>query len=66
MNQLGPFIYNNRDAGEEVERCLQEMKLGDSFKWQYDPLGVINKLSLKFKLRPFMHESRLGIERYAY
>ena len=26
-NQLGPFICNNRDAREEVEGCLQEMKL---------------------------------------
>jgi len=40
------------------------MKFSDSFKLQYDPLGVINKLGLKFKLIPFTHESRLEIERY--
>ena len=32
-NKLSPFIYNNRDAREEAERCLQEMKFSDSFKW---------------------------------
>ena len=32
-NQIGPFICNNREAGEEAEKCLQEMKFSDSFKW---------------------------------
>jgi len=41
------------------------MKFSNNFKWQYDPLGVINKLRLNFKLSPFMHESRPGIEKYA-
>ncbi len=41
------------------------MKFNDSFKWQYDTLGVINKLRLKFKLSPFMHESKPKIEKYA-
>ena len=41
------------------------MKFSSSFKWQYDPLGVIKKLRLKFKLIPFMHESRVDIEKYA-
>jgi len=33
--------------------------------WQYDPNGVINKLRLKFKLSPFIHDPRPDIERYA-
>ena len=41
------------------------MKFSDSFKWQYDPLGVINKLRLKFNLSPFMHDSKLDIETFA-
>ena len=32
-NQLGPFICNNREAGEEAEKCLQEMKFSSSFMW---------------------------------
>lgn len=64
-NQLGLFICNSMEAGEEAERCLQEMKFSSSFKWQYDPLRVINKLRLKFKLSPFMRESRVDIEKYA-
>lgn len=33
--------------------------------WQYDPNVVIKKLRLKFKLIPFMHESKPDIEKYA-
>jgi len=63
-NQLGPFICNNREVGQAAEKILQQMKFSSSFMWQYDPNGVINKLRLKFKLSPFMHESRQDIERY--
>lgn len=54
-NQLGPFICNNREAGEQEEICLQEMKFNGNFKWKYDPLGVINKLRLKgqVQIEPF-------------
>jgi len=41
------------------------MNFSNIFKWQYDPLGVINKLRLKFKLSPFMHEFKAEIEKYA-
>jgi len=53
------------EVWEEEEKFLQEMKFSSSFKWHYDPLGVVNKLRLKFKLSPFMHESRPNIEKYA-
>lgn len=32
-NKLGPFVCNNREVGDEAEKCLQEMKSSDSFKW---------------------------------
>lgn len=64
-NHLGPFICNNREAEEEEEKCLQEMKFSSCFMWEYDPLGVINKLIIKFKLSPFMHYFRPDIEKYA-
>ena len=64
-NQLGPFICNNREDGQEAEKILRKMNFKCSFMWQYDPNGVINKLGLKFKLSPFIHESRPDIERYA-
>ena len=64
-NQIGLFICNNRNAGKEVEKCLQDFKFNSSFKWNYDPFGVINKLRVKFKLTPFIHESKPEIEKYS-
>jgi len=64
-NQLGPFICNNNEAGLEVDKILQQMNFKRSFMWQYDPNGVRNKLRLKFKLSPFIHEPRLDIERFS-
>ena len=43
-NQLGPFIWNNRESIPEADKLLQEMNFKSSFMWQYDPHGVINKL----------------------
>jgi len=64
-NQIGPFICNTRNAGKEVDRCLQEFKFGNSFKWNFGPLGVISKLRVKFKLTPFIDESKPEIEKYS-
>lgn len=64
-NQIGPFICNNRNDGKEVDRCLQEIKFTSSFKWSYDPVGVISKLRVKLKLTPFIHESKPEIEKYS-
>ena len=58
-NQLGPFICNSRNVGQQVDKYLQD------FKWKYDPLGVISKLRVKFKLTPFIHESKPEIEKYS-
>ena len=64
-NQVGPFICNSRDACIQAEKFLQEFKFSKSFQWYYDPLGVISKLIVKCKLRPYVHESRLDIEKYS-
>ena len=46
-NQVGPLICNNRDAGLEAEKYLQEFKFSKSFLWYYDPLRVLSKLRVK-------------------
>jgi len=58
-NRLGPFICNIKEAGLEANKILQ------SFMWQYDPHGVINKLRLKVKLGPFIHHPKPDIERFS-
>jgi hypothetical protein len=37
--QIGSFICNNRAAGEEANKLLQEMKFRQSFTWHYDPFS---------------------------
>ena len=64
-SQTSPFISNNRTAGQQAEKCLQEFKFSESFKWNYDPLGVIGKIKIKFKLTPFVHESKPDIEKHS-
>jgi len=32
-NQLGPFICNNREAGPEADKILQQMQFNNSFMW---------------------------------
>ena len=64
-NHLGPFICNNRNAGKQADKCLQDFKFSNSFKFQYDPLRVISKLRVKFKLTPFFHQSKPEIENYS-
>ena len=64
-NQVGPFICNNRDAGPEAEKYLQEFKFSKSFLWYYDPLGVISRLRVKCKLTPYVDEKKPDIEKYS-
>jgi len=64
-NQLGPFICINREAGPEVDKILKQMNFKNRFMWQYDPHAVINKLLLKVKLCPFIHDPMTDIERFA-
>lgn len=64
-NQLGPFISNNREAGPEGNKILQQMKFKNNFMWQYDLHGVINKLRIRVKLGPYMHHPRPAIKQFA-
>ena len=64
-NQLGPFICNTKEARPEADKILQQMKFKNSFMWQYDPHGVINKLRIKVKLRPFIHHPRPAIKMFS-
>lgn len=64
-NQLGPFICNSREGGEEADQILQQMKFKNSFMWRYDPQGFITKLRQKLKLGPYIHHPIPEIERCA-
>ena len=44
---------------------MQQMRFKNSFMWQYDPHGVINKLRIRVKLGPFIHHSRPEIGRFS-
>jgi hypothetical protein len=63
--QIGPFICNNRGAGEEADRILKEMKFSTSFVWHYDPHGIISDMRVKNKNAPYVHESKPEIEKFA-
>jgi len=62
---LGNFICNSREAGEEVDHILQEMKFQKSFIWRYDPQGFMTKLRKKAKLGPYIYHPIPEIEAYA-
>lgn len=64
-NQMGPFNCNNREAGPEANKLLQQMKVINNFMWHYDPHGVINNLRLKVKLGAYIHHPRFDIEQFA-
>ena len=64
-NQIGPFIVNNRDAEKEIEKRLSELKFQVSFPWNYDPQGLLNNISVKNKLPPFIHEPNPDIENFS-
>jgi len=59
-NQLGPFICNNREAGPEADRLLQQMKFRNIFIWHYDPHGVINKLRPNWHLTSTTQDQTLN------
>jgi hypothetical protein len=63
--QIGPFICNNRGAGEEADRILKEMKFSTSFIWRYDPHGIISDMRVKNKNAPYAHEPKPEIEKFA-
>jgi len=64
-NELGPFICNSREARQEADLILQQIKFHNSSMWRYDPQGFMSKLRQKVKLRPYIHHPIPEIERYA-
>jgi hypothetical protein len=62
--QIGPFICNNRAAGEEADILLRQMKFPLRFTWSYDPFGIISELRTKQKTTPYVHTQRPEIEKY--
>ena len=62
---MGPFICNLREAGDEADHILKEMKFQKSFIWRYDPQGFVTRLRKKAKLGPYIHHPIPEIEGYA-
>ena len=62
--QLGPFICNSREVGQEADLILHRMKFQRNFVWRYDPLEFIKKKIQKVKLGPFIHHPIPKIEAY--
>jgi hypothetical protein len=44
---------------------LKEMKFFMSFPWHYDPCRIISEMWVKNKNIPYVHESKLEIEKFA-
>jgi len=66
-NQLGPFVYNTREAWKEAEIFLEEhLKLQKSFGWKpYDHNNFICDRRMKNRLSPYIHHRIPEIEQYA-
>lgn len=62
--QVGPFICNSREVGEDTNKLLKEMEFILSFTWSYNPLGIISKLREETKFTPYFHTTRPEIEKY--
>jgi hypothetical protein len=63
--QIGSFICNSRGTGEEADNLLKEMKFFVSFTWHYDLCGIISEMRIKNKNIPYVHISRLEVEKFA-
>lgn len=66
-NQLGPFIFNTREAWKEAKKMLEDQhKLHKSFSWiPYDPHSFICDRRMKNRLSPYIHHRILEIEQFA-
>jgi len=66
-NQLGPFIFNKREASEEVDKILgEQLMLKQSFYWApYDPEHFISYRKVKNKLTTYVHHQIPEIQQYA-
>jgi len=63
-HQIGPFVCNNREAGEATKIILEYyLRLQKSFGWApYDPHGFIYDRRMKNRLSPYMHHRIPEIE----
>lgn len=66
-NQLGPFIFNKREAYEEADKILRDqLMLKQSFYWApYDPKHFISYRKVKNKLIGYVHHKIREIQKYA-
>jgi len=66
-NQLGPFIFNKREAWEEADNILgEELMLKQSFYWTpYDPGHFVSYRRVKNNLAPYVHFRIPEIQQYA-
>jgi hypothetical protein len=62
--QIGPFICNNRSAGEEADNLFKQMRFTLSSTWAYDPFGVIYELRVKQRSTPYAHTQKPKVEKY--
>jgi len=62
---VGPFIVNNRQDMEEVNKMLQDMQFQQGDKWSYDPHQDVSKRRVDNSYAPYIHESRIEIEKMA-
>jgi hypothetical protein len=53
--QIGPFICNNRSAGEEADNLLKYVRFTQSYTWSYDSFGVISELRVKQRSTTYAH-----------
>ena len=67
INQLGPFIFNKREAWKEADNILgHQLKLKNSFYWApYDPNHFISYRKVKNKLLAYVHRTIPEIQQYA-
>ena len=66
-NQLGPFVFNKREAWEEADKILgEQLKLKQSFYWApYDPNHFISLRRIKYRLAAYEHCTIPQIEQFA-
>jgi hypothetical protein len=62
--QIGSFICNIQDVGEDSNKLLKEMKFDISFLWHYDLCGIIVEMRFKNKSSPYAHVPKPKIEKY--
>jgi hypothetical protein len=63
-HQIGSFICNNIDVGEEANNMVKEIKFNPSFPWHHDPCDIIAETRLKNNISPYAHVPKPEIEKF--